>query len=203
MTSDQTSVSRETSPRMEAFLSLLVTWNRRINLISQSDLDHLDQRHLADSQQVYDCIPEVTTSWLDLGSGAGFPGLVCAIEDKDRNGSVRFTLVESDTRKSAFLREAARITQTRVDIVPRRIEDIVLTSFDVISARALAPLPQLLSYATPFAHSETTFLFSKGQNAETELTLAAADWHVTAERIQSRTDPSGTILKLTEVSARS
>lgn len=203
MGSAQPDVSRETSQRLESFRDLLVTWNKKINLVAPADLERLDERHIADSIQVFENRPAGAQNWLDIGSGGGFPGLICAICAKEMEPGLRFTLIESDARKCAFLREAARIAGVEVEIVTRRIEQVPPRPFDVISARALADLPKLMAYALPFAHPGTVFLFPKGAQAESELTQAAVDWHVAVERIVSRTDPSGTLLKLTEVSARS
>lgn len=199
----QTSVSRETSPRLAAFCDLLDAWNRRINLVSAADMEHLQARHIADSAQLYDIAPTSTRSWVDLGSGAGFPGLVCAIIDADRGGSCLFTLIESDVRKAAFLREASRITSVNAEVIQSRVEAVSGKPTDVISARALAPLPKLIGYAAPFASAGTIMLFPKGRQAESELTQARRRWHITVESIPSRSDPSGTILKLTEVSSHS
>ncbi|MFK7941716.1 MAG: 16S rRNA (guanine(527)-N(7))-methyltransferase RsmG [Paracoccaceae bacterium] len=195
-------VSRETLQQLEVFQNLLKTWNARINLVSPGDLENLQTRHIADSMQVYEHAPKQAKTWLDLGSGAGFPGLICAIQDQTEGRGLKFTLVESDGRKAAFLREAARVLGIRADVVSKRIEQVPHRPFDIITARALAPLPQLLSYAVPFAHSDTVFLFPKGSQVESELTHAAGDWHVSPERIASRTDASGTLLKLTKVTAR-
>ncbi|MEM1298939.1 MAG: 16S rRNA (guanine(527)-N(7))-methyltransferase RsmG [Pseudomonadota bacterium] len=188
---------------LEAFKDLLIAWNKRINLVSTGDLDALEDRHIADSIQVFDHRPSEARSWLDVGSGGGFPGLIAAICAKGSGLPIRFTLIESDVRKCAFLREAVRITGTDVQVVSKRIEAVPPEPFDVISARALAHLPKLLSYTAPFSHPETVYLFPKGAQVESELTQAMADWHVTVERIASRTDARGTLLKLTEVSARS
>lgn len=196
-------VSRETSQRLEAFRDLLIVWNKRINLVAPADLGRLEERHITDSIQVFEHLPADARTWLDIGSGGGFPGLICAILAKGADLPTRFTLVESDARKCAFLREAARVTGVEPEILTKRIEQVPPRPFDVISARALAALPKLLAYAAPFARSDTVFLFPKGAQVESELTQAMADWHVTPERVASRTDPSGTLLKLTEVSTRS
>ena len=196
-------VPRETVLKLESFADLLIKWNRKINLLAPGEIDRLRERHIEDSIQVHGLAPSTARTWMDLGSGAGFPGLICAILDTSLHPDREFTLVESDARKCAFLREAIRLSGARAQVLNQRIEDISKTTFDVISARALAPLPKLLSLAAPFAHARSGFLFPKGRNAESELTQAAADWHVSVERIPSRTDPGATILKLTEVTARS
>ena len=196
---DPANVSRETLQRLEAFSDLLIKWNRSINLVSPADIPHLDQRHVADSAQVFDLAPSDAKTWIDLGTGAGFPGLICAIYAIEQNPDCRFTLIESDGRKCAFLREAIRLTGAPAEVITNRIERTEASPVDVISARALAPLSKLLNFATQFSHPGTTMLFPKGANAESELTQARADWHINVERMASVSDSSGTILKLTEV----
>lgn len=194
-------VSRETFPRLAAFEEIVRQWAPRINLISRGDLDHLWDRHIADSAQIHDIAPPAET-WLDFGSGAGFPGLVCAILATDAGNSTRFTLVESDARKCAFLREAARKLDVPVTVVTARIEAMPSTPCDIITARAVAPLTKLLSLAYPHCGPATMCLFPKGVRAESELTEAAADWHTTTERLPSRTDPGASILKITDIARR-
>lgn len=192
-------VSRETMERISTFEDLLRRWNARINLVSPADLPHLRARHTADSAQLLDHAPEAAGTWLDLGSGAGFPGLICAILAAEKRPGLRFVLIESDQRKAAFLREAARITGIRITLHVTRIEATTLAPHDVISARALAPLPRLLSLAWPFCHSGTTLLFPKGRGVSSELTQAREHWHMKAETLPSRIDPDSTILRLTQV----
>ena len=183
----------ETIARLHRFADLLARWNNRINLIAPSDLPNLWTRHIADSLQLVPLLPH-GTSVIDLGSGAGFPGLIIAI---CTNRLV--TLVESDTRKASFLREAARETAARVTIVNARIEDTVIPPAPIITARALAPLPLLLEWAVPLLRPDGTCLFLKGRKAEDELTDAAATWHMTVVRTPSRTNPDGVILALSHI----
>ncbi|MEM6621145.1 MAG: 16S rRNA (guanine(527)-N(7))-methyltransferase RsmG [Pseudomonadota bacterium] len=194
-------VSRETSERLAQFEDLVRRWSTRINLVSRRDLDHIWPRHIADSIQIFDHAPQADT-WLDLGSGGGFPGLVCAILSADNNDPTKFTLIESDARKCAFLREATRLLDLRADILTARIETVPPQQFDVVTARALAPLPQLLALSHPFCSPQTVCLFPKGAQAESELTAAQANWHILVERVPSRTDPGATILKLTDIAPR-
>ena len=194
-------VSRETRQRLEAYTELLIRWNRKINLIAKTDLDGIWSRHIADSLQMADHIPAQAQSWIDLGSGAGFPALIVAIGLEDRK--VPLTLVESDQRKAAFLREAIRVTETPATVENTRIEHLTPRPFDVISARALAPLSKLLEYAEPLAHEDTILLFLKGQQLESELTEAKADWHIDHDRVPSRTDSHGAILKIVRFARRS
>ncbi len=183
----------EISLRLERFASLLARWNRRINLVSPGDLTKLWPRHICDSLQLAAHVPPGVPI-IDLGSGAGFPGLILAI----RTGNP-VTLIEADTRKAAFLREAARETSTQVTILNARIEDATPAAACIVTARALAPLPTLLHWATPLLLPSGSCLFLKGKSVEDELTEAATRWHMTIKRIPSRTDPDGVILALSHI----
>ncbi len=185
-------VSRETEERLRAYADLLVKWQARINLVGPATLPDLWRRHMLDSAQLAAHLPAGPI--LDLGSGAGFPGLVLAIV---RGGPVH--LVESDARKGAFLREAARITGAEAVVHTQRIERLEPFPVAAITARALAPVAQLLDWAAPFLQQGVHCLFLKGRSCEEELTQAAEHWKITAERIPSVTDPSGIILHLSEV----
>ncbi len=180
-------------PRLERFASLLTRWNRRINLISAGDLTKLWPRHICDSLQLATHVP-ADAAIIDLGSGAGFPGLILAI----RTGNP-VTLIEADTRKAAFLREAARETEARVTILNARIEDATPPAVPIVTARALAPLPKLLHWAAPLLLPSGSCLFLKGKSVEDELTEAGARWHMTIKRTPSRTDPDGVILALSHI----
>lgn len=165
------SLSDDTLRRLSIFAKLLEKWQRAVNLVSRSALDELWVRHIADSLQVADAVPQARR-WLDLGSGAGFPGLVTAIKlagDPD----ARVHLIDSDQRKCAFLRTAAQETSAPAIIHCGRIETIIpkwTEPVDAVSARALAPLPILLSYAGPLIGRGAIGVFSKGKQAEAELT---------------------------------
>lgn len=196
-------VSRETMARLEAYAALLAHWNRRINLIAPATVADLWTRHIADSAQLLALAPETARTWIDLGTGAGLPGLVVATLAAEKRPALRVRLVESDKRKAAFLSEAARETGVSVAIEPLRIEDVPPATHDVVSARALAPLDRLCGLAHRFAGPETIFLFPKGARAETELTEATAAWHIRAERIASRTDPAAAVLRIRELRPRS
>jgi 16S rRNA (guanine527-N7)-methyltransferase len=187
-------VSRETLDRLTAYADLLVKWNARINLVSPDSIPNLWDRHIADSAQLFRFIPQNTPNLLDVGSGAGFPGLVLAIM-----GARDVHLVESDQRKVAFMREAARAAAIQVTFHPERIEKLAPFGAGVITARALAPLGQLLDWTAPFRGPETVCLFLKGQTVEAELTDAHKQWTMVLDRQKSLTDPTGTILALREV----
>lgn len=187
-------VSRETLDRLRAYADLLVRWNARINLVSPESIPSLWTRHMADSAQLFRLIPQNTPNLLDVGSGAGFPGLVLAVL-----GVPDVHLAESDQRKIAFLREAARVTGTRVTLHPARIESLPAFQVRVITARALAALDRLLAWTAPFRGPDTLCLFLKGQSVEGELTDAHKQWTMKSDRHPSMTDPTGTILALREV----
>lgn len=188
-------VSRETEAKLREFLALLQRWNARINLVADRDEESLWQRHVLDSLQLAPLLPSGGGPIVDLGSGAGFPGLILAL------ASNRPThLVESDRRKAAFLIEAARtLGLSEVKIHPTRIEAAILPPAAVVSARALAPLPDLLRHAQRLLAPGGTALFPKGRTAEQELTAAAQGWNMRVERFPSRTDPASTILRISEI----
>lgn len=191
------SVSRETLSRLMAYAALLEQWQRTINLVAPSTLAHVWNRHFADSAQLLAYAPPGARSWLDLGSGAGFPGLVLAILLAER-GEARMALIESDSRKAAFLAEVARRTGVAVDIYPERIEKAAtqakLGPLDVITARALAPLPRLLKFAAPFFSQDTVGLFLKGREAESEVQEARNAWSFEGTLHPSLTDSDGRIV---------
>lgn len=191
-----TGVSHETLERFIAYADLLVKWQTRINLVGKSTVADLWRRHFLDSAQVFDALPPATQTILDLGSGGGFPGLVMALM-----GVPMVHLAESDQRKCAFLREAARVTgvSDRVQVHAKRIEAIPPFAADVISARALAPVAQLLDLAEPFITPSTHCLFLKGQNAEAELADAEKTWSFSVRRYPSRSDADATLFDLQEV----
>jgi len=195
-------VSRETCARLEAYIALLIRWNARINLVSPTTIDAVWTRHIADSAQLFNLAPASARRWLDLGSGAGFPGLVVAALAAEKAPGLSITLIESDTRKAAFLAAAAREMGVAAIVEARRIEALPACAYDVVSARALAPLDRLCALAHRFSGPGTVFLFPKGARLDSELTAATASWHIHAERIASRTDPEAAVLKILELEPR-
>jgi len=187
-------VSRETLARFEAYAELLTRWSARINLIGRDTVADLWRRHFLDSAQLRPLVPDDTQSLIDLGSGAGFPGLVLAIL-----GVPGVELVEADSRKAAFLREAARVTKANVTIRPCRAAAVPPHPVDVVTARALAPLDRLLDLAQPFLRGDTVCLFPKGEQAAAELTLARKRWTMTVALHNSIADPRGVVLRLHQV----
>jgi 16S rRNA (guanine527-N7)-methyltransferase len=188
-------VSRETLASLEAYAGLLTQWSRRINLVSPNSLGDIWRRHILDSAQLFRLIPRPATAVLvDIGSGAGLPGLILAAM-----GIGEVHLVESDLRKAAFLREAARIMGCAVTVHACRAESISGLTADIVTARACAPLDQLLGYAEHFIGRHTACLFLKGEGAAAELAGAQTSWTIKVETLPSLSDPSGTILKLTDI----
>jgi 16S rRNA (guanine527-N7)-methyltransferase len=190
-------VSRETIVKLRTYAELLAQWQKTINLVAPGTLPDIWSRHFADSAQLLALAPPDAKRWLDLGSGAGFPGLVVALMLAERP-EARVALIESDTRKAAFLAEVARRTGAPVDIFPRRIENSAtqakLAPVDVITARALAPLPRLLELAQPYFSTATVGLFPKGREAAAEVEAARAAWNFTSALEPSSTDKDSRIV---------
>ena len=186
-------VSRETEEKLRVYLRLLLAWNARINLVAAAKEEEAWNRHVLDCWQLLPILPPGPLA--DLGSGGGLPGIVIAI------GRVAEThLIESDRRKSAFLMEAVRVLGLHhVRVHASRIEAVRLSKMQVVTARALAPLQELLGYAAQTLAPCGIAVFQKGRNAEVELTAAAAHWLMHVERFQSRTDAQATILRLSEI----
>jgi len=177
--------------KLRAYEALLRRWSAKINLVSRADLENLWPRHIEDSLALIPHIPENTTHAIDLGSGAGFPGLVLAIAT-----NIPFTLIESDKRKAAFLLDAAREFAAPAKILSQRIEDAKPEPAPLITARALAPLGKLLALAAPHLAPNGICLFPKGETAETEIIAAKPHWHMDMERCKT---PHGHILKVSQI----
>jgi 16S rRNA (guanine527-N7)-methyltransferase len=192
-------VSRETIGRLVTYEAALKRWQKTINLVAPSTLTEIWHRHFADSAQIWAMRPDEAASWLDLGSGAGFPGLVLAIMAAEKGGT-RHTLIESDNRKAAFLREAAREVGVAVDILCTRIETSQIQAkvgeVNCVTARALAPLPRLAQLAAPYFASGTVGFFLKGREVAAELEETALTWDYRYELKPSVTDPDGRVLLL-------
>ena len=231
-------VSRETLSRLERYADLLRQWQKTINLVAPSTLPDLWQRHFADSAQLIRHAPPGAYRWLDLGSGAGFPGMVIAILLQDRcltsgqtsrlnegcltkgQTPTKYTLLESDSRKAAFLREVARQTGLRraeaasagqagvaVDIVAQRIESpstqVKVGRIDCVTARALAPLGRLLDLAAPFLSSDSKGLFLKGRDVEAEIADARQTWAFDVALHPSVSDPEGRVAVISNLRVKS
>lgn len=189
-------VPRETIDRLEAFAELLRSENERQNLVSKGSLESLWQRHILDSAQLVRFAPEDCRSWLDLGSGAGFPGLMVPIFHPSD-----VVLVESRRLRAEFLRTAASVLgiEQRVEILCARLETVAARPFDVISARAFAPLPKLLALAERFSGPGTVWILPKGRNAKSELEAARSSWQGDFRLEPSLTDDEAKIVVATGV----
>ncbi len=187
----------DTLDRLARHLDLLRQWQPRINLVGSGTLTDPWRRHVVDSAQLLPLLPAGAPRLIDLGSGAGFPGLVLAIA-----GTARVTLVDADARKCVFLAEAARVTGTRVRIVNARIDSLALGPFDIVTARALAPLPRLITLARPLLAPGGSLLLLKGRDFARELTAADDKWKMRVTRWPSRTDPAGVIVRIDDIRER-
>jgi 16S rRNA (guanine527-N7)-methyltransferase len=188
-------VSRETWDRLESFVQLVIARQKTLNLVAASTIPQIWTRHIADSLQLLSLAPEART-WIDLGAGAGFPGLVIACALVDVPGA-RVELVESTQKKASFLRDVADALSLPAIVHALRIEDFTARNagrFDVVTARALAPLDKLLGYANPLLKRGAVGLFPKGQDVVSELTQASKSWKLDTELIPSKTDPHGRVV---------
>jgi 16S rRNA (guanine527-N7)-methyltransferase len=194
---DRLDVSRESRPRLELYVDLLLTWQKRINLIGPATAGVVWERHILDSLQLLPLLPEHTRIIAELGSGAGIPGLVVAIA-----ADLEVHLYESNGKKAAFLREAARRAGTRAHVHMVRLETLrteqSLPAVDCVLARALAPLPLLLDHAEPFLARGAVGLFHKGQDIDAELTEATKYWKLKVTKHASLCDSRGVILEVHE-----
>ena len=197
---DRLAVSRETLERFRLYAALLVKWNRAINLVSPKSLDDLWRRHFLDSAQLRRHLPPLPDPQnrviLDVGAGAGFPGLVLALLDCGR-----VHLVEADQRKAEFLREVTRVTGANALVHAQRLETLPALAIDVVTCRAFAPLAEILGLTHHFlepreAGKQPVGLFLKGRRADEELTAALKKWRLRLERFESETDPEASILRL-------
>lgn len=191
-------VSRETIDRLTIYFNLLKKWNPKINLVSKTTIDYAWHRHFADSAQLWDMAPQGAKTWLDIGSGAGFPGLVIAAIAAEKAPEMKVTMLESDARKSVFLQTASREMGIDSTVITQRIEEAPDQNAEIVSARALASLNQLLGFAEKHRKSDGVCLFSKGAKADLELTEATASWHIEVQRFPSMTDSQAVILRIGE-----
>jgi len=191
-----TPVSRETLARLDRFVELLLRWQSKTNLVADSTLPHLWTRHVADSLQLLDHAPKDARIWVDFGSGGGFPAIPVACVLAERPGAM-VHLVESNSKKAAFLREAVRVTGVPAQVHAERLENVGESygdNVDVVSARALAPLKTLCDQAFPLITRGAVGLFPKGQDVEAELTEAAKYWNIQAVTVPSKTSREGCIV---------
>ncbi len=195
LTNADLNVSRETFERLNTYVNLVERWNPKINLVSRSSLKDIWTRHILDSIQVYENADRAK-HWVDLGSGGGFPGLVCSILATEDQPDTLFTLVESDQRKSVFLRTVARECGLNCKVVSKRIEALDPLSADILSARALADLKTLISFCDKHLSALGTALLPKGVAWKKELAEARKEWKFQVDPVKSLTEPDAVILKI-------
>ncbi|MDE4098073.1 MULTISPECIES: 16S rRNA (guanine(527)-N(7))-methyltransferase RsmG [Rhodobacterales] len=192
---ERLNVSRETLNRLKIFEQVLLKWNPKINLVSRNSLDDLWTRHIIDSVQVFRCVSP-PNHWVDMGSGGGLPGVIVAIMAAEESPNTKVTLIESDQRKSAFLRTAARECGAKLTVISKRIEQADPQNADVLSARALADLSLLLEFSERHLSPTGTALFPKGANWKKEVDNARQRWRFDFEPITSLTEPDAVVLKI-------
>ncbi|MDF1685590.1 MAG: 16S rRNA (guanine527-N7)-methyltransferase [Parvibaculaceae bacterium] len=190
-------VSRETVARLSLYESVLIKWQKAINLVSKGTLEDLWQRHFLDSAQLMGKIPDEAQTLVDLGSGGGFPGAILAILLAEKRPDMDVHLVDSDQRKCTFVREACRAAGVKPTVHSVRIEQLTDLKADVVTARALAPLPKLLGLSAPFWKENTVGLYLKGEGATDELTQARKYWKFDSEMEQSQSSETGVVLQVT------
>lgn len=192
-------VSRETQERFEIFAELLIKWNRSINLVSPSTVSEMWERHILDSAQLFNLVPHPVDHWVDMGTGGGFPGLIIAIMSEEKNSPVTTTMIESDTRKSVFLRTVLREIGLKANVIKERIEKVKPLNANVISARALSDLNTLFKLSHQHLVNGGQMLFPKGENWKTELETAQSKWNFDLQIVRSQTSGGSVIIKASGV----
>lgn len=187
---------------LRSFAELVEKWTPRINLVSRNSLPLLWQRHILDSIQLYCHAPSNARLWADFGSGGGFPGIVLAILSRQMAPDARHVLVESDLRKATFLREALRATGVSAQVISARIESVSPLGADVVTARALAALPELFGLLAPHMAPGAVAILPKGANAPNEIKDASSRWHFDLETFTSLTESDARILRVTQLRPR-
>lgn len=196
---DAFDVSRETIDRLDIYAGLVKKWNPAINLISKSTVESLWQRHFHDSAQIYQLRQDRPCHWVDLGSGGGFPALILAIFSYEYSPEDRFTLVESDLRKSVFLQTVIRELGLKATVIAERIEKIPALNADILTARALSSLDKLLGFAELHLNPTGFAIFPKGETYKKEIEDAVVSWMFELEEITSKTNSNGAILKIGDI----
>ena len=194
-------VSRETLEKLKAFEALVQKWTQQINLISKSSYADVWTRHIEDSAQLVGMV-SAPAKWVDLGSGGGFPGLVVAILLNGLGARTRTTLIESDGRKSAFLRVAARELDLQVSVNANRIEKVDPLGAGVVSARALAPLEDLMPHVSRHIGQGGVALLMKGESWQNELSIAQEKWSFSCEAFESQSNPKAAVLKIADIAMK-
>lgn len=193
-------VSRETEDQLNTFFQLLEKWTQKINLVAPKSMENAWTRHFLDSAQVFAFRSCDAGTWVDFGSGAGFPGLVCAILAKEKYPDLDFTLVESDARKSIFLRTVVRELGLGTQVLNQRIENIGSLNADIVSARAVASLDKLLPLAKQHLSQDGKCLFLKGERWQKEVSEARKTWNFSMTNHKSKTDDNAVILEIGDIS---
>lgn len=197
---DTYNVSRETFLKLKTYQTLLVEWQGKFNLVSKNTIDDAWNRHFLDSVQLFNLIPENTKIMYDFGSGAGFPGMVLAIIANEKMPELEINLVESTSKKTMYLNEVKKQTNTNVNILNSRIENLPLKVADVITSRAMSSLKDLLGYAFPFCHKNTICIFPKGKKYTEELAEAHKFWKFKCQILPSQQSDEGRILIISNIS---
>jgi 16S rRNA (guanine527-N7)-methyltransferase len=187
-------ISALAAERLQVFVGLLGKWNSAINLVSPASLADVWTRHVADSAQLLDCAPVRRKRWLDIGAGAGFPGVVVSLISADTDNPVDVTLVESDQRKAAFLSTVSRETGVPMKVAATRIEAVLPQQADIVSARALAPLVKLCDFTERHLAPGGAAIFLKGGLYNAEIQKARRVWSFALDVRDSSTDPTGAVL---------
>lgn len=193
------SVSRETFAALQAFEAEVKRWNPRVNLVSRSSLDSLWTRHIDDSAQIFRACPPDANKWVDLGSGGGFPGLVIAALAREHKPKLSVTLIESDQRKATFLRQTAQKLGLSVEVMAKRAESLPPQMADVVSARALAPLADLMELGSLHLKAEGVAVFPKGARHAEEVAEARRSWTFDLETLPSASDTDAAILIIRKI----
>lgn len=192
-------VSRETFLKLKTYVDLIIKWNPKINLVSKSTLDNIWDRHIEDSLQVYFQADTPVGTWLDIGSGGGLPGLVVAIMAKESAPDLKVQMIESDQRKSVFLRTVIRELSLNATVETQRIEKALPANANILSARALADLSDLLGFAEAHLNQGGYCLFPKGKSWKNEVKKAEESWRFDYDVFKSVTDADAVVLKVREV----
>jgi 16S rRNA (guanine527-N7)-methyltransferase len=192
-------VSRETIERLEVYQQLLLKWNKTINLIGKSTVSDTWARHISDSASVYDITEKIEGKWLDIGSGAGLPGLILAMIAKEKSPEVRQLCIEADLRKCEFMRTVIRQTDLNASVISRRIEDTPRQNANLMTARALAPLSKLLEHAHTHLDKTGICVFHKGENWQSEVRDARENWSFNLKEHLSKGNQSSVLLEIGEI----
>lgn len=192
-------VSRETYDRLKAYEATLHEWQERMNLVSKNSLEQAWERHFLDSMQLFELLPEDAKTVMDLGSGAGFPGMVLAIMAQEKTPYLNFRMIESIKKKTVYLNYVNETLGVNAEIINERIEKIPVQKVDVITSRALASLNDLLSYSRPFCKRTTQCIFLKGRSYQDELHEAKGNWKFDLEIKNSQQSSDGVILLISNI----